>query len=368
MTGSEYLDNLDLKVFFERKDINPFIVTLFHHVEGPLMKEALGFGFTHEICLMKNNFSQWIFSKEDLDAVHKKHNLFLQNKSLEKIKSFFDKAYSVYEGSDIFLNKIATITEEEFVYQLSDILDKVKEILFYTTTMPFFLLNSTEEEYGVLEKEKKSFVIEKSEKLRADSKYNSIQEILLNRFFDIFSKKYNLTKEQINNLTYGEIKSFAESGSLHIDKNLGKRMKMSVFWIDPISFDNHHFLYEENFLNELYSRFNLNNDLNIKQINGQVANKGYAKGVVRIINSPKEINKLKEGEILFSRNTNPSLMPAIIKAGAIVTDEGGIGCHAAIVSREMNKPCVIGTKIATKVLNDGDLVEVDADNGIVKII
>ena len=56
------------------------------------------------------------------------------------------------------------------------------------------------------------------------------------------------------------------------------------------------------------------------------------------------------------------------KAGAFVTNEGGITCHAAIVAREMKKPCIIGTKIATKVLKDGDLVEVDAENGVVRVI
>ncbi|TSC78406.1 MAG: pyruvate, water dikinase [Parcubacteria group bacterium Gr01-1014_29] len=56
------------------------------------------------------------------------------------------------------------------------------------------------------------------------------------------------------------------------------------------------------------------------------------------------------------------------KAGAFIIDAGGILSHAAIVARELKKPCVIGTKIATKVLKNGDLVEVDADNGIVKII
>jgi len=54
------------------------------------------------------------------------------------------------------------------------------------------------------------------------------------------------------------------------------------------------------------------------------------------------------------------------KAGAIVTDEGGITCHAAIVSRELGIPCVVGTKIVTKVFKDGDLVEVDANKGLVK--
>ena len=66
--------------------------------------------------------------------------------------------------------------------------------------------------------------------------------------------------------------------------------------------------------------------------------------------------------------TRPQFIEGINKAKAIITDEGGITCHAAIISREMNKPCVVGTKIATRVLKDEDLVEVNADKGIVKII
>ena len=66
--------------------------------------------------------------------------------------------------------------------------------------------------------------------------------------------------------------------------------------------------------------------------------------------------------------TSPDYVPYLKKVAAIVTDEGGVNCHAAIVSREMNIPCIIGTKIATQVLKDDDRVEVDADNGIVKIL
>jgi pyruvate,water dikinase len=66
--------------------------------------------------------------------------------------------------------------------------------------------------------------------------------------------------------------------------------------------------------------------------------------------------------------TRPEYVPLMRLALAIVTDEGGITCHAAIVSRELKKPCIIGTKIATQVLHDGDLVEVDADAGVVRVI
>lgn len=90
------------------------------------------------------------------------------------------------------------------------------------------------------------------------------------------------------------------------------------------------------------------------------------RGRVSIVNSTSDMHKVAEGDVLVSFNTNPSLMPVIKKCAAIITDEGGIVCHAAIISRELKKPCIIGTKIATQVLRDGDLVEVDADTGVVR--
>jgi len=107
---------------------------------------------------------------------------------------------------------------------------------------------------------------------------------------------------------------------------------------------------------------------NVSKIKGQAAFIGNVKGLIRIVKNKKQMQELKVGEIMVSPMTTPDFMPAMKKAAAFVTDEGGITCHAAIVAREMKKPCIIGTKIATKVLHDGDLVEVNADKGIVKII
>ncbi|MCX6744473.1 MAG: PEP-utilizing enzyme [Candidatus Parcubacteria bacterium] len=104
------------------------------------------------------------------------------------------------------------------------------------------------------------------------------------------------------------------------------------------------------------------------EIKGTVACQGVAKGKVTIIRSLEALNKMREGDILVSPMTRPEHIAAIRKAAAIVTDDGGITCHAAIVARELNIPCIIGTRIATHVLKDGDIVEVDANQGIVKII
>ncbi|MDP2944678.1 MAG: PEP-utilizing enzyme [bacterium] len=109
-------------------------------------------------------------------------------------------------------------------------------------------------------------------------------------------------------------------------------------------------------------------DSTVREIRGQAACLGKARGTVKIINSIKDMQKMNQGDILVSIATNPDIVPAMKKAAAIITEQGGITSHAAIVSREFNTPCIIGTKIATRVLKDGDLVEVDAEKGIVRII
>ena len=105
-----------------------------------------------------------------------------------------------------------------------------------------------------------------------------------------------------------------------------------------------------------------------KIISGNVASQGYAKGVAKIILSQKDFAKFRKGEILITSMTRPEYLPIIKKSIAIVTDEGGITCHAAIVSRELNKPCIIGTKNATKIIRNGDLIEVRAHHGTIRIL
>ena len=104
------------------------------------------------------------------------------------------------------------------------------------------------------------------------------------------------------------------------------------------------------------------------QIKGQIAYKGKVKGKVKIVSSIKDLSKVGFSDILVAAMTMPKYLPAMKKAKGFITDEGGITCHAAIVAREMKKPCIIGTKIATQILDDGDEVEVDANQGIVRKI
>ncbi len=100
-------------------------------------------------------------------------------------------------------------------------------------------------------------------------------------------------------------------------------------------------------------------------IQGQGASPGVASGTVVMVMSMKDVGKVKEGDILVTKMTNPDMVPAMRKVSAIVTDEGGMTCHAAIVSRELGTPAVVGTKNATTALTPGQQVTVDGEKGVV---
>ncbi len=100
-------------------------------------------------------------------------------------------------------------------------------------------------------------------------------------------------------------------------------------------------------------------------LTGLGAAPGSASGTVRIINSGRDLDKVKQGDIMVTKMTMPDMVPGMKRAGAIVTDEGGMACHAAIVSRELGCPAVVGTKKATSVLKDGMEITVDGAKGMV---
>ena len=100
-------------------------------------------------------------------------------------------------------------------------------------------------------------------------------------------------------------------------------------------------------------------------VTGLGASPGVATGIVRLITAGKDLGKIKQGDIMVTKMTMPDMVPGMKRAGAIVTDEGGMACHAAIVSRELGCPAVVGTKKATSVLKDGMEVTVDGSKGMV---
>ena len=103
-------------------------------------------------------------------------------------------------------------------------------------------------------------------------------------------------------------------------------------------------------------------------LKGIAASAGSVEGIVKIVHGVKDTSKFKEGDILVAEATEPSMVIMMNKAAAIITDKGGLTCHAAIVSRELGIPCVVATKKATETLKDGMKIKVDGSKGEVYII
>lgn len=177
------------------------------------------------------------------------------------------------------------------------------------------------------------------------------------------AKRLRLTRYQVQFMLMGEVKE----ALLH-DKNyksiLQKRMIECILYTEK----NFETIYTGQQAKRLSKRFKKFTDTTLAEFSGQTAQPGYAKGIVKKIFRAKDMGKMNKGDILVSVATDPDIIQAMRKAAAIITEQGGITSHAAIVSRELGIPCVIGTKIATRVLKDGDRVEVDATNGIIRKI
>lgn len=150
-------------------------------------------------------------------------------------------------------------------------------------------------------------------------------------------------------------------------KLIEARKQGYAFMIGP---ENKFWHWEGEDAEEIFKSYQKSQKLNteLQEIKGSPGYPGKIVGNVVVLTSPDQKDKVKKGDILVVHATNVNLVPILKKVSAIVTEEGGILSHAAIISRELMIPCVIGTKIATKVLKDGDLVEVDANKGIVRKI
>lgn len=177
------------------------------------------------------------------------------------------------------------------------------------------------------------------------------------------ARDHHLSLSQGYNLYYDDLVKIIKTGK--VDANyINELNSYSVGYFDS----NKIYLLIGDKARKLSSQLVLPKVKEVNELKGQCAYTGKVKGEVCVVNNVKEMSKFKDGQILVSIVTDPSLLPIMKKAAAFVTNQGGLTCHAAIVARELKTPCVIGTKIATKIFKDGDLVEVDAENGVVKKI
>lgn len=171
--------------------------------------------------------------------------------------------------------------------------------------------------------------------------------------------------KDFNYLSHDEILDLAKGKNKYQKALIAKRQDVCIIFSKTIS---KYFISEDkNLIKQFENKFKPKSE-GLKEISGVVAHRGIVRGVAKVVSGPADFSKFKTGDILIAKMTSVDFLPIMKRAAAFVTDEGGLACHAAIISREYNKPCIVGTALATSIFKDGDLVEVDAERGVVKII
>lgn len=193
------------------------------------------------------------------------------------------------------------------------------------------------------------------------------------RFYEVIASRTFLSLNQIANLLENEMRDKLDGKTLDL-KTVNMRLQPTIGFIENNKLD----LKVGKDAQKNIEKVRLQTagyKTKVSKIMGNIANPGHAKGVARTFSEmggsqslDEKMERMKQGEILIAGTTGPEFMPAIRKAAAIVTDEGGVNSHAAIVARELNIPCLVGAEFALHMIHDGDMVEVDANQGFVKII
>lgn len=359
----EIIDKYGLEFSTLKENMSLFTVSCVAFGYADLLKKNLGFSYEAVGMFGIKNLVYYMFN----DAhIAEKTEEFLSNNLKHIKKKFFSPAQKILKQTQKQIEKIKTKVYSQPDYCLK-IIRNIYPTYFYSIALYncFFryervtgklpkispdLLNrlkkgreATAELYPKVEKVIETAVksIGKNKKLNFDSKllkYLSLREM------DVYLAKKRISKAKVEELI--------------------KRRK-GYFYLYIGNKKQEYILTDKKSLGVIYDKF-----LKIKEngetelIQGRSVYPGKIRGIV--YKSIGRIKMLERKFVLVASMTHPKDIALIKKSSAIVTDEGGILSHAAIISRELQKPCVIGTKIATKVLKDGDKVEVDANKGIVR--
>ncbi|MES2202955.1 MAG: PEP-utilizing enzyme [Patescibacteria group bacterium] len=181
------------------------------------------------------------------------------------------------------------------------------------------------------------------------------------------AKKFDMTFEELTYATHLEIIDAVTNGAA-IDKTQCLARMQNYGLVAPAD-ERRVDVFVGATFDALQEKFGLKTVVEMAgEIQGKTAYKGKARGRAVVLMRASDGDQLLPGDILVAAETTPDYILAMNRAAAFVTDRGGITSHAAIIAREMRKPCIIATKVGTQVLKTGDMVEVDADHGVVRKI
>lgn len=367
MTENKYIKNIKFKPFL-RRSLSPLATSVVILGYTEELKKAINFSFKNICYLGDGNITESLRTKEELkkysNIVKKivRYNRTKCNALLNKGLKQNDIVNKLLQKRKNYTNYSNKKLGEEF----SKLLNVYTGLFLFSTILPFEVGSAFNNLTG--KKNIKSYLNleNKINRLRINSFYSVFEEKIIGQLFKEVAKRRSIKNYKLLfNLEYQKMLKFILEKIDITEVNLQTRTKYINLVTPKIKF----IKFGESNYQKYYKLLLLSErEIKSKTISGSIAYPGKAKGKIRILINRKDITKFIKGEILVTISSNPELLPAIKKARAIIADEGGIACHASIISRELKIPCIVGTKNATRILQNGDLVEVDANNGTINIL
>jgi len=293
--------------------------------------------------------------------------------SYPNIKSALKKLEKKYWWTSLGWTSREEKTMESFIADIKNILKENPDIAGELHRLKTFVEKTKKEKEkekikNIISDKKMSFYLDIFEHYAVMHDWRKEMQMkstaVFNKFLFEISRRYHHKYNDIVWCWPEEIKKCVISGEINADEIESRKDALFVI----ITKDSHELFVGERAI--ALRKKELDIELgNIRDFKGIIASMGKVIGKAKVcFSSADAIQKMKKGDILVASMTQPDYVPAMKKASAIVTDEGGITCHAAIISRELKIPCIVGTRIATKVLKDNQLIEVNANHGAVKIL
>lgn len=320
-----------------------------------------------EICLniLKDNKAKQLLAKKRYEDILKKNKI-IKNLADFYLKNYFWIKTDFYQSQAFTLPSLFEEISNEIKERMADdILEEREKIKI-----------SFQEIHKNKQKFFKTFKLSAEDKI--DIEFSQLTSYwidqrklgMMKQLYYIFNiinqitEKYALSYDEISYYRVNELIDLLTSQK-YLDLEILQKRKTGCFIVFKKNSESKIF-----FSTAGESMLNIANQLKSKKIKGTIASKGKVdkvRGIAKIISNPSKEN-INGDEILVTSMTRVEYLPLMRKAKAIITDEGGIACHAAIVSRELGKPCIIGTKTATRLLKNGDELELDMKTGLIKVI
>lgn len=318
------------------------------------LKRELGLGFSHSLFTHRKGVVSFFLPQEDFRSFGTAmakiavENPRLAKERLEELKKNTDKLTPLMEG---LIGKIPALEEyQEF-------------LRYYDRHLPFHNFMKKTVDF-LPEKEGEVLLpIFKEARLYSERVYSDTEKFFRS-LANVIAQKSGYSADSLTCLTQNELEGYLQGGKLPLEKELSDRYECSALYFIN---GQQTLLIGEEQVSPVEKQITDALMGGEDKIKGTVAYPGHVTGIVRLVLDPHNPGEFNEGDILVTGMTRPEFLPLMQKASAIITDAGGILCHAAISARELKKPCIVGTEIATRLLQSGQMIEVDAEKGTVEI-